>query len=59
MKLRIWHVASSTTTPMLMAKRDSETRIPFGAGAPARVPAMPPGHQHVASDEIRLVMLLA
>lgn len=57
MKLQIWHVASSAVT--LMATRDAEIRIPFGAGTPARTPAVPPGRQRVASDEIRLVMSLA
>ena len=43
----------------LMAERDAETKkIPFGAGTHAWVPAAPPGRQRVASDEIRLVMLL-
>lgn len=41
-----------------MATRDAEIRIPFGAGSPARVPAVPSGRQCVASDEIRLVMWL-
>lgn len=41
-----------------MAKRDAEIRIPFEAGTAAHIPAVPPGHQCVASDEIRLVMLL-
>lgn len=58
MKLQIWHVASSAVT--LMARRDAEIRIPFGAGSTARIPAVPlPDVKCVASDEIRLVMSLA
>ncbi len=57
MKLQIWHVASSAAT--LMATRDAAIRIPFGAGTPAHMPAVPPGRQCVVSDEIRLVMSLA
>lgn len=55
MKLQIWHVASSAA----MAKTDAEIRIPFGAGTVACKPAVPFGRQCVASDEYRLVMLLA
>lgn len=57
MKLQIWHFASSAAT--LMAKRDSEIRIPFGAGTTAHILAVPPGRQRVACDEIRLVISLA
>lgn len=58
MKLQIWHVASSAVT--LMARRDAEIRIPFGAGSTARnTRCTPPDVKCVASDEIRLVMSLA
>lgn len=57
MKLQIWHVASSAAA--VVAKRDVEIRIPFGAGTVACKPSVPPGRQCVASDEIRLVMSLA
>lgn len=57
MKLQIWHVASSAVK--LMAKRDAEIRIPFGAGTLAHICTVPPRRQCVVSDEISLVMLLA